>query len=948
MSTVININGTDRTTDINWRSLAVNREISTKQSVAEFQMVDLTTLPQSGDFFELWEDTDLIFSGLVLDHENIGPLPQKDSQVSVSDFYDMLVRRYIRSTYTNKTFNEIVQDIINTRIHTDELKLMLQFEEGTGTSITDLTQFDNDATINGAGYTWDTTNHALSLDGSNGTYVSIPDDGSLDFSTQMSICVEVTMDNLFETIIVKDASAAGGNFPYRIFVDYSGDINFRVSDSTGSYSVQTTDQPISAGTKYTIICTFDKTTGMGKIYVDGILNKSGTLTTNSLLNSTGNILIGSDSTFGEQGAWRDLTGLQGFVHDAPSAMPEPNFDGKIFRVSAYAKVLTAIECRRWHIDTLEVKAPTRLMAEYDSIIDRVNFPFMYPSEAFDILCRRLGLDWRIDERCFLNFLDRAGGSSVATFDEDDGTTLRNTVSVDTSVGDIRNAVYVRGGTYLGTWRSDVLKANGSNTVFSLPYKYSGFELFTDTASLCADVQSKFKMNDASGNLSDEKSANTLTAANLTYSQTGQVGDAIDFNGTTSSARKTGATHDTGDTAHSITAIIQPDVHDATERIIAGFGDFSAGHSKLSLILSGGTYYLRVNFGDSLTFDVDVGDLSGAWHMVGVSYDPAASAGPTAKVYLDGQLQNTTVLSSAIDIDAGVMEIGGNNGSNVFDGDIDEVSFFKYNLSDQEMEAMYNIAFTSTLSAMLLRSGVEFINDAADFDGLYNFSEKNYKFSTAPSDGVLLYPSGFPEIPVQALRTDSASINTHGRRELQITDTTIESLQGARDRARAEVLRRKDPKQKVEFETYTSGINPGDTIAVTFPGYDVPSGNFFVQSISLTPHLKITNSDGVKHKYKIICVNVVSKDWVDYLRSVFVKADGRIDPTEGEGIADITDHAEAIDCADTHTVKTPTDHAEAMDVDDSHTLNTVTSGSWKWSNDAGTTPDKLRWNLGDWG
>ena len=88
--------------------------------------------------------------------------------------------------------------------------------------------------------------------------------------------------------------------------------------------------------------------------------------------------------------------------------------------------------------------------------------------------------------------------------------------------------------------------------------------------------------------------------------------------------------------------------------------------------------------------------------------------------------------------------------------------------------------------MKFDTGIEFINDIADFDALHNFSEKNYKFTTAPADAKTLYPTGLPQVPIQVLRINQGSIDTYERRELVVQDAAIQSLTLAPLRATAEL------------------------------------------------------------------------------------------------------------------------------------------------------------------
>lgn len=916
MSTIIYINGVDKTTDIPFRSLRHTHETGYKAGNMSFRMEAISSFPSDGDFVELWDGSDLTFTGCIKSVSRMSPVPKMDAEIEVIDNFDLLMAKLARNTYLDKTLHEIIQDVLQTRVLPEELKMMLQFEDGSGTTVSDFCQFENHGTINGSGYTWDTSNFALDMDGTSGLYISVDDTGELDFNTAVSVCIEFSLDTLNITLLEKDGS--GGDPPYKVEVDGSGNVVFTVSDSSSDVSITTSGGPISTGTVYTLVCTWDRGTGEGNIYIDGSLSKNGSLTSNYLRQTAGNLIIGTTSG--------------------------SSIDGKLYRISLYSIALDSIATRKWHVDCLEVKAPQRLIASYDTSFDRKTYSYVYPADVLTDLARELGLWWWIDENCYIRMDNLSGNAPVATYDEDDGTMLKG-ADAETSINEVRNAIFVRGGVYYGDWRADILQqTDGVATVFPLPYKYTTFEMFSSAVSLAGDIQSWFKMEESSGNLSDAFSVNTLTASNLTYSQTGKIGNAIDFNGSTSSARKTSATHDTGNVAHSITAWVNADTHDATERIIAGFGDFSGGHSKLSIILSSGTYYLRHRLSASIANDVDVGTIVGGWHLVGVSYDPDTGSNGTVRLYLDGALVSTVTLSSAVSISAGVMEIGGNNGSNVFDGDIDEVTFFQYALSDQEHEAIYNMG-NKGISAILLHSGIDFLNESG-FDGYYNFNEKTYKFTAAPSSSITLYATGEPQIPVLALRSDGSSISTYGRRELEINDSSIESLTVARARAGAELARRKNPQTTIKFKSYTgSARRVGDTITITMPTFGISNGDYLIQKISTSARLA-TGSD--MWVYSFECVSTIAKDWIDFLRDAFNEAKKGIDPVEGDAVEDLVDHTEEISLQDSHSIKTATDHTEEVSLQDAHTPATVTSGNYKWSNDAETTTDKLRWNVGDWG
>ena len=152
MATVIYINGTDQTSDIAYKSVRFTRETGFKPSSLRFQLRNLTTLLSEGDLVEVWEDTTLMFSGLIMSMNTDSPLPEKRMEVDVVDWYDALAQRFVRNTYESSTLEEIVQNIIAERVLDEDLRIMLQFEEGSGTTCVDSSQFGNDGTIAGRLY----------------------------------------------------------------------------------------------------------------------------------------------------------------------------------------------------------------------------------------------------------------------------------------------------------------------------------------------------------------------------------------------------------------------------------------------------------------------------------------------------------------------------------------------------------------------------------------------------------------------------------------------------------------------------------------------------------------------------------------------------------------------------------------------------------------------------
>ncbi|MBI5071838.1 hypothetical protein HZB93_03040 [Candidatus Falkowbacteria bacterium] len=120
-------------------------------------------------------------------------------------------------------------------------------------------------------------------------------------------------------------------------------------------------------------------------------------------------------------------------------------------------------------------------------------------------------------------------------------------------------------------------------------------------------------------------------------------------------------------------------------------------------------------------------------------------------------------------------------------------------------------------------GIDFIHDPALYDCLYNFNEKAIKFRSdnKPGAGVAVAITGLPYIPVIVKIQENASVALYGEYEFKIIDNSIDSKEGARQRAKAELYAYADQISEGNFRSYETGLKVGQKIHLNSVvwGYD---------------------------------------------------------------------------------------------------------------------------------
>jgi len=240
-------------------------------------------------------------------------------------------------------------------------------------------------------------------------------------------------------------------------------------------------------------------------------------------------------------------------------------------------------------------------------------------------------------------------------------------------------------------------------------------------------------------------------------------------------------------------------------------------------------------------------------------------------------------------------------------------------------------FRATLTGDPLSLGVDYLNDPNDYDALYNFNEKILRFKPedTPTAGSVLRYSGLPYLPVivrvssqEAISTLSASEGGDGVSEYLIVDKSINSKEGARQRALAEIQVYATTISEGEFLTETTGLRAGQKIRINSASRGVDQ-YFIINKVTLTQFG--TNS----FIYEVSLISTKSFDFIDMMSRLLLSETKKIEIGEDE------------------TVDIVHSFTDSAAITDAIASTTSSEAPYKWSNDAGSTVNKLVWGFGTW-
>lgn len=187
-------------------------------------------------------------------------------------------------------------------------------------------------------------------------------------------------------------------------------------------------------------------------------------------------------------------------------------------------------------------------------------------------------------------------------------------------------------------------------------------------------------------------------------------------------------------------------------------------------------------------------------------------------------------------------------------------------------------------------GIDFIDDPASYDCLYNFNEKAVKFRSdnKPTAGQVVRIDGTPYIPVIVKVQDNAAIAQYGVYEFKIIDASIDSKEGARQRAKAELYAYADKISEGSFRTYESGLKVGQKIHLISSvwGYD----EWFIIN-RITSRVRKPDTGEMEHTCSLVTTRTMGM--IDILQKLLTLENKKIEIKKDEVLDKIEEIQEEI-------------------------------------------------------
>ena len=186
-------------------------------------------------------------------------------------------------------------------------------------------------------------------------------------------------------------------------------------------------------------------------------------------------------------------------------------------------------------------------------------------------------------------------------------------------------------------------------------------------------------------------------------------------------------------------------------------------------------------------------------------------------------------------------------------------------------------------------GIDNITDPTTVDWLYNFQEKAMKLGagTIPTGTDEVKITGLPQIPVIIKTNDNASITANGLFEGKVIDKSIDSKEGARDRAKAEILAWAEQINEGRFVTRSSGLRVGQEIRIdsTIRGIDE---KFNISRINT----RLVSPTQLEHT--VTLMSKITFGMVEFLQKELIRKDKEIEILPNEVLDKIESAFETID------------------------------------------------------
>ena len=230
---------------------------------------------------------------------------------------------------------------------------------------------------------------------------------------------------------------------------------------------------------------------------------------------------------------------------------------------------------------------------------------------------------------------------------------------------------------------------------------------------------------------------------------------------------------------------------------------------------------------------------------------------------------------------------------------------------------YNTVFVK-INGTSKTVGVDNIDDPTTKDCLYNYNEKFVRFpdSSKPTAGQVVEVGGYPYIPVIVKVKDVISVAQFGTREFKIIDNSIDSKQGARDRAQAEIASWAQTLNEGSFDTYISGLDTGQQININSTIRGV-NQDYIISRISTQMR---SPTDFI---HSVTLVTTKTFGMVEFLQKLLMDKDKEIKISSGEVLDEVESANEIIEMTDSISIsKVHNPQTESISINESVTAQSV--------------------------
>jgi len=118
---------------------------------------------------------------------------------------------------------------------------------------------------------------------------------------------------------------------------------------------------------------------------------------------------------------------------------------------------------------------------------KISLRYEQPSKVFQQLAELIGFDWYVDEDKDIHFFSK--NESTAPFDLTDTNDkyFFNTLRIKKDIKNLRNVIFVRGGTFKGDTFTEDQEADGDTKVFTQGFRYSNIVVKKNAATLTVGI-----------------------------------------------------------------------------------------------------------------------------------------------------------------------------------------------------------------------------------------------------------------------------------------------------------------------------------------------------------------------------------------------------------------------------------------------------------------------------